>query len=138
VLREEEGYPLEAKPPFIEAMRGTAEALAGQRRSADAVKRNLDYLRVHPSVAPQVAQSCVALGARQTAYAILNGYYFNEGEWRSVAPIGGDEDRITNPLFHPVMRSLWREPAFDRLLQRIGLNAYWRRSGSMPDYRRIS
>jgi DNA-binding winged helix-turn-helix (wHTH) protein/tetratricopeptide (TPR) repeat protein len=138
VLRKEAEWPLELKPGFIDAARGTAEALAGQHSATDAVKRDLDFLARNPSTAPQIAQACVALGARTTAFAILDGYYFGEGEWRGVAPIGGDEDRITNILFQPVMGGLWREPAFDRLLNRIGLEDYWRASGTMPDYRRIA
>jgi hypothetical protein len=33
------------------------------------------------------------------------------------------------------MRGLWQEPAFNGLLQRIGLNDYWRRTGKRPDFR---
>jgi hypothetical protein len=138
VLRDEEGYPPEIKPDFVEAVRGTAEALAGRRPASDAVGRDLDYLRTNSSVALNVAQACVALGAAPAAYAIFDGYYFGEGEWRGVAPIGGDEDRITNPLFQPVMRRLWREPAFGRLLQRIGLEDYWRQTRTLPDFRRFA
>jgi DNA-binding winged helix-turn-helix (wHTH) protein len=138
VLRKEAEWPLELKPGFVEAARGTAEALAGQRPAADAVQRDLDFLARNPSTAPQIAQACVALGARSPAFAILEGYYFGEGEWRGVAPIGGDEDRVTNILFQPVMRGVWRDPAFDRLLSRIGLEDYWRKTGTTPDYRRFA
>jgi hypothetical protein len=33
------------------------------------------------------------------------------------------------------MRGIWRDAEFDRLLERIGLNAYWRESGTRPDFR---
>ncbi|HJR83599.1 MAG TPA: hypothetical protein VJ775_06695, partial [Sphingomicrobium sp.] len=66
----------------------------------------------------------------------LDGYYFGEGDWRGVAPAAGDEDRATAPLFMPPMRKVWRDPRFDQLVGRIGLTAYWRQSGTTPDYRR--
>jgi hypothetical protein len=33
------------------------------------------------------------------------------------------------------MRSLWRDQRFSQLLDRIGLNSYWRQSGTVPDFR---
>ena len=136
ILRDTADRPPELKPEFVEAIRITAEALAGQRSPADAIRHDLDYLKANPSSALQVAQACVALGDPRTAFALLNGYYFTEGEWSRLAPKGGDQDRLTNPLFHPVMRPIWREREFDRLLERTGLNAYWRQSRTLPDYRR--
>jgi len=138
VLRNESNQPLEIKPGFVDAVRGTAEALAGQRSSAEAVKRLLDDLKGDPSVAPQAAQACVALGAAGTALELLDGYYFGEGSWRMLAPKGGDEDRITNMLFEPVMSPIWRDRRFNRLLQRTGLEDYWRQTGTLPDYRRFA
>jgi len=138
VLRNEADWPAEAKPGFVDAARSTAEALAGRLAPMAALKPNLDYLRLNPSAAPQVAQACVALGLKTTAFAILDGYYFGEGEWRGVAPLSGDEDRITNALFQPMMSPVWRDPPFDRLLRRIGLPAYWRETGTLPDCRRFT
>jgi hypothetical protein len=34
------------------------------------------------------------------------------------------------------MRTLWSDPRFTRLLQRIGLEDYWRQSRTVPDFRR--
>ena len=112
------------------------EALAGRRPRPEAVSHDLDYLRDNPASALQVAQACVALGDPKAAFPLLDGYYFGKGEWRQLAPKGGDQDRITNLLFQPVMRPIWHLPEFDRFLDRIGLNEYWRRSGSLPDFRR--
>jgi hypothetical protein len=128
--------PLGLKPEYFEAVRTTAEALAGRREPTEAVRRNLDYLKVWPAAALQVAQACVALGAGETAFDLLNGYYFGEGRWKGIAPIGGDQDRLTSPLFQPVMKSVWRTNEFARLVMRIGLEDYWRKTGTSPDYRR--
>ena len=102
------------------------------------MRTNLAYLKTDASKALQVAQACAALGGHGAALAILHGYYFAKGEWAALAPAGGDQDRVTLPLFEPPMRTLWNEPGFDQLLGRIGLSAYWRRSGTLPDYRRTA
>lgn len=138
ILARRSDWPIEVRPEFIEAIGATAEALAGRRPSSTAVDAALKYLGDNPQSALQVAQACVALGDAPTAYALFNGYYFGEGEWSKLAPLGGDQDRITGPLFQPAMRGIWRESEFDRLLERIGLNAYWRQSGTTPDFRRGS
>ena len=129
-------WPVEIRPEFIDAIGATAEALAGRRSSAAAVETALEYVGDNPQSALQVAQACVALGDAATAFALFDGYYFGEGKWSKLAPLGGDLDRVTGPLYQPAMRGIWKEPQFDRLLERIGLNAYWRQSGTVPDFRR--
>ena len=135
ILENPTDLPLELKAEYVTAVRMTAEALAGRRPSAEVVDHDLQYLRTNPNSALQVAQACVALGDPKAAFRIFDGYYFGAGEWRQLAPKGGDQDRITNLLFLPVMSPIWRLPEFNRLLERIGLNEYWRRSGSTPDFR---
>ncbi len=135
ILQRPRDLPIEIKEDFVEAVRAIAEALAGRRPAPAAVEATLKYLGDNPLSALQAAQACVALGDATTAYALFNGYYFGEGQWSKLAPLGGDQDRVTSPLFLPAMRGIWREAEFDRLLERIGLNAYWRQSGTRPDFR---
>ena len=130
--------PVELSSQFVDAVRNTAEALAGRRDKAEAVQHALDYVKANPKSALQVAQASAALGAPEEAFALLDGYYFGEGKWSGLAPPGGDLDRVTAPLFEPPMRTLWKARQFDRLLERIGLNDYWRRAGVIPDFRRRS
>ena len=136
LLREDAERPVDVTADYLEAARAVAEGLAGDRPASGAVARALGYLGNNPQSALQVAQASAALGDAGTAFEILDGYYFGEGRWSAVAPPAGDEDRVTIPLFQPPMRSLWREPRFDALLTRIGLNDYWRESGTVPDFRR--
>jgi DNA-binding winged helix-turn-helix (wHTH) protein len=136
ILRNPADRPLELRPEYFDAVRVTAEALAGKRPPHEAVDRGLAYLKTNPSAALPVAQAMVALNAAPTAFDLLDGYYFGEGSWSVLAPEGGDQDRVTNHLFHPVMSSVWQTPEFARLVQRIGLEDYWRESGTVPDYRR--
>ena len=135
ILARKADWPLEIRPEFIDAIGAAAEALAGRRARPDAVEAALQYLGDNPHSALQVAQVCVALGDAPTAFALLDGYYFSEGAWSKLAPLGGDQDRVTNTLFLPPMRPVWRDARFNRLLDRIGLNAYWRQSGTTPDFR---
>ena len=76
------------------------------------------------------------MGDAATSLKLLDGYYFGEGEWAAMAPPAGDQDRQTSPLFQPPMQRLWRTPPFEALIDRIGLNDYWRKSRTVPDYRR--
>jgi len=128
--------PLEVTPDFADAARATAEGLAGRILPAAAVSADLDFLSRNPAFALQVAQACSALGSTNDAFAILEGYYFSRGKWASAAPPAGDADRITNRLFQPPMRRLWPDARFAELLKPIGLADYWRRSGTVPDFRR--
>jgi len=136
LLQRPRDLPIEIKEDYVEAVRAIAEALANRRPSTQAVSAVLEYLRDNPNSALQAAQACVALSDAATAYSIFNGYYFAEGEWSTLAPLGGDQDRVTSPLFQPAMRGIWQEAEFNRLLERIGLNSYWRESRTVPDFRR--
>jgi len=136
ILVEEAERPLDVPGGMIDAATATAKALTGQMTSAEAIAQNLAYLKTNARAALAVAQACAAMGDARTVFDLLDGYYFGQGEWAALAPPAGDQDRQTSPLFQPPMRSLWRDPRFDRLLDRIGLTEYWRRSGTSPDYRR--
>jgi hypothetical protein len=136
LLREDAERPTEIHEDFVRAMRSAAQALAGARPAQSATDDVLNFLRANPLEALRAANACCALGALDDSFEILEGYYFNAGKWAYVAPAAGDADRITQPLFVPAMKNAWGDPRFDSLLQRIGLNEYWRRSGTVPDFRR--
>jgi tetratricopeptide (TPR) repeat protein len=125
----------------------TARAIAGRMTAAEAVRINLQgleagspdvltYLNRKLTFAQLVAQRCAALGDRDSAFALLNGYYFAEGEWAKVAPAAGDMDRSTFALFEQPMSSLWSDPRFAALTRRIGLDRYWQTTGKTPDFQR--
>jgi hypothetical protein len=136
LLRNDTERPNEIPEDFVDALGATAEALAGARPGPSAVGQALSFLRKNPTTALYVANACSALDALDDVFAILEGYYFNLGEWAVVAPLAGDQDRITSPLFLPPMRSAWNDARFARLLQTIGLEEYWRQTGSIPDFRK--
>ena len=135
LLRDTRDHPPELSTQFIATVDTTAKALAGERDRSDAIRHNLDFVEAQPLMALPVAQACAALQDSDTAFSLLQGYYFGEGEWSRLAPLGGDQDRVTNRLFQPPMARLWKDRRFDDLVHRIGLSDYWRRSGTQPDYR---
>jgi Flp pilus assembly protein TadD len=136
ILNNEADRPTGIPEKLVEAIDATGRALTAQGNSREAAARNLAYLKSQPSEGLSVAQATASLGDLDTCLAILNGYYFGEGEWSEVAPEAGDEDRMTSPLFLPSMKAAWRDRSFARLLQRIGLEDYWRQTGTVPDFRR--
>lgn len=136
ILNDSDARPLEVSTGLIDAATATARALTGQISRKEAIAANLSFLKTSPGPALAVAQACAAMGDAATSLDLLDGYYFGEGEWAGLAPPGGDQDRLTSPLFQPPMRNLWSRADFGRLLERIGLNAYWRKSRTVPDFRR--
>ena len=115
---------------------GVAKALAGQGSPEKAVGLSLDYLETQPDAIFGAVHACAALHDLDAAFAVLQGYYFREGAWSRVAPAAGDQDRATSSLFLPPMKSTWSDARFAELVRRIGLDAYWRQSGTVPDFRR--
>lgn len=138
LLDDDSGRPGAIPDTLVTAAKATSLALVGSGDRARAVQANLDYLDEHPRNAPQVAQAFTALGQGATALELLRGYYFATGQWAALAPAGGDDERVTAPLFLPPMRPLWRDPGFAEMLRRIGLEDYWRQSRTVPDFRRFA
>ena len=136
LLRDRSGWPPDTSEDLVLALQSTVVALAGEGDPGGTIARNLRLLETGQLDAFAAAHTAVALGDGKTGLELLHGYYFGEGGWARLAPVGGDEDRQTAPLFQPPMRNLWRNPGFDLLLERIGLNDYWRQSGTLPDFRR--
>ena len=127
---------IELSRQFYATAESTSAALAGAGPAATAMAGGYALLDEDPRHVLDVAQSFVALGASAAAFDLMEGYYFGTGKWARLAPKGGDEDRVTSALFQPVMQPLWHTPRFGELMQRIGLEDYWRKSGSQPDFRR--
>ena len=126
-----------------------ARAMAGTLAPAAALTANLDmlgkatadyltYLNHKVATVQIVAQRAVALGDNNTALELLEGYYFGRGRWANAAPPAGDDDRNSICLFEPPMRGLWRDPGFAALLDRVGLEDYWRQMRTVPDFRRTA
>jgi tetratricopeptide (TPR) repeat protein len=83
------------------------------------------------------AFQCAVLGRPDLALDMLEGIYLSAGAWapRRPNPYG---QSVTHPLFQPQAKSLWGNPRFNRILDDIGLEHYWREAGVQPDYRRTT
>lgn len=124
----------------------TAKAIDGSADRESAVHENLamlktksgdylTYLNKKFSMAQLAAQRAAALGDLDTAFALLDGYYFARGAYAGLAPEAGDEDRMTSNLFEPPMSNLWPDPRFAVLTAGIGLDRYWQATKTKPDFR---
>jgi tetratricopeptide (TPR) repeat protein len=136
ILSNEAERPTGTSAQLVKAIDATARALAARGSPSEAVDRSLDYLKSQPSEGLAVAQAAAAVGDLNTSFAVLDGYYFGQGEWNEAAPEAGDEDRATSALFLPSMKKAWTDARFAQLLQSIGLEQYWQESGTVPDFRR--
>lgn len=100
-----------------------------------AVKDLADFARLDTGPPVPQAFQCVMLGRPEVALEMLEGCYLGIGEWSSKRP-AEPSSSAAHPLFQPQARALWREPRFEAILSGIGLEQYWRETGTMPDYRR--
>src|SRR5258708_33876915 len=116
-------------------MDATARAITGRGPVSAATARGLAYLKTNPAAVFGVVHASAALGDLNTMFALLEGYYFGVGAWSKLAPGTGDRGRATEALFQPPMQPAGNDARFAQLLQRIGLEDYWRQSGTLPDFR---
>ena len=87
--------------------------------------------------APRMVPHLAMLGARDDALAALETYYLG-GELfgQRVPPPAKLDMRTTSMLYAPPILEMREDPRFATLLERTGLEDYWKRSGSQPDFRR--
>lgn len=127
------GWPMHA--PEIQAEIALSRALAerSQELAKVAAERFTDMARQYPGRTGFVASALLLLGAHDTAFSMFDGYFFGEGPWAS----GRSDRAVTGRLFTPPAVALQREARFARLLHRTGLEHYWQRTGTAPDFRRF-
>lgn len=93
----------------------------------------VEHARQDQVPVPQAFQ-CALLGDRETALDILEGCYLGIGDWASKRP-ADQSGGAAHPLFQPQARTFWPDARFDRILDGIGLERYWRLTDRQPDYR---
>lgn len=109
----------------------------------------LETVRRQPEYGPNAIQALASIGRRDAAFAAARRYYrFSgpvsgapddrqpEGETLAVDAVLRLPERITRILFNPITRSLREDDRFPILVRAVGLDSYWRSSGTMPDHLR--
>ena len=115
-------------------------AQASDSRQASAVEASVVDFRKRAEAdirnIPFSATVFALLGRPELSFAAWERYFLNRGPFGSNAPITSLSRRNTRELFSRPMAPLRSDPRFASLLDRIGLEKYWRMTGSQPDYRR--
>ena len=107
------------------------------RDTADVDRAVAVILEIARKIPTPIAEAfqCAMLGRPGLALSILEGSFLGTGEWAAKRP-ADPTGNASHPLFQPQAKSLWGEPRYARILEGIGLEQYWRKSRSLPDYRR--
>jgi DNA-binding winged helix-turn-helix (wHTH) protein len=95
-----------------------------------------ERIRKDPGDARSAMEYMPTLGAVGEAFELANGIYLGQGPWAKAAVrTNRFEGWVTAPLFGVLTAPMRADPRFGPLMQAIGLEDYWRRSHSQPDYR---
>ena len=141
-LGDPDARPVESprqQPLPIDALAAVARALASPgREHRTAAIGALGEARERGQLGtPFVVVNLAMLGEIDRAFELLEGFYFGggrPGHWRA-AP-GPLARRNTAVLFLLPTAPLRADARFGPLLARLGLDDYWRATGTTPDYQR--
>ena len=136
--RDSRTFPEEFPERIAETYGTLAAALAEANPSG--IAKSLAYVKSNlgdPGYVPRATPLLAILGDTPAALAAYWAYLFGGSIAGHNYPVPGPLDlRSTQPLFAPSFEALRLKPRFLALLERSGLEDYWKRSGSQPDFRR--
>jgi DNA-binding winged helix-turn-helix (wHTH) protein len=126
--------PAVGNEPALDFETGIARALASGSRTmrASALDNLVSTARKQPRYVPTAACSACVLGYVDECLSMLRGYYFGQGPWA----LGRVERPYTELLFVASTARLRSDARFSALARDVGLQDYWRATGTLPDYRR--
>lgn len=134
MVRNRSQLPSLLSPRDIELAELRAAAAASQ--DAGQIRSALDRLEAAARESTWFAEDAIMFAANQgdtdRAFRILDALYFDRGYTvKDGSPsLSGRRERNTYFLFWRVTRALRGDPRFARLTSALGLDDYWRRSGS--------
>lgn len=109
---------------------------AEDRRPAD-VAAVVKMMVEEPPATPSATAQLGLFGQVDLMFAGLERFYFGTGAGLPPIPPPGPYDRRTTAaLFAPPVMPYRADRRHAALLERVGLERYWRESGTRPDYRR--
>jgi len=136
--RDTRTFPEEFPSRIAQTYGDIAAALAADNK--EAIARSIAYvseISKQPEYIPRGAPLLAILGAPDAALSAYKAYLFGGAFNGKIFPVPGALDpRDTDPLFQPSLIGLRGDPRHAELLRRSGLEEYWKRSGSQPDFRR--
>lgn len=138
---ERDGRPTGFDDALAAELRTLAEAV--RVPSSPAARRTLARLHDQARREAWSAETAIKLGGAvrdlDAAFAIADAYYFSRGfavpDTASPGSAASTDQRLTSLLFEPETAALRADPRFERLMEEIGLDGYWRQAGVVPDYR---
>lgn len=143
LAEDDEGRPDGVEGPSLAAWVGQARAIESRdpEQVASVSAAQLERARVSAFGAEFALRVLSALGRTDEAFAVADAYFLGRGFSVPDQPVPASsvslDQRQTRLLFEPVTRPMRADPRFDRLVEEIGLERYWRESGAQPDYRRV-
>jgi class 3 adenylate cyclase len=144
-MEDTKARPEAIEPSLLEVVADAARAVlsrdpAAQRKVADGLSQ---YARRGTSAAGLAIELACLLGQPDAAFRFAEALFFSRefvvpDQTDSSGAISGVtlDDRRTRVLFLPSTVVMRKDPRFERTLDELGLEAYWRDSGSTPDYRK--
>ncbi|MBA3525872.1 MAG: winged helix-turn-helix domain-containing protein [Sphingomonas sp.] len=133
-IQDPDALPSSSAPDQVQSRLVLARSVEF-RRPADidsSVARLHQIAEADPRAIPGAAPIFALLGRLDLTFACLDRYYFDRGPFGAPAPIGSYTRRHTDFLFSLPMAAARPDPRFARLTRAIGLDDYWRATGSRP------
>jgi DNA-binding winged helix-turn-helix (wHTH) protein len=140
-----EGRPTGVSPNNFTMLDLVARAMQS-RRSAEidkAIRVNDALARSGTGYCENAIQFASALGRIDDAFKLANAYYFGRGFEVADVRFSADQrtysqrkNRRLHILFLPSTDAMRCDPRFGTLTAEVGLERYWRESGTQPDFRR--
>lgn len=141
-VSDEAGRP-PLPPPMIATLRMALSATQSRDPAAVDTATKMIMGGVSKSVTAVVNAMMLLnlMGATDAAFALADAYYLERGpvlaamSWRPGQPVVPDQRRRkTNMMFTPVAAAMQTDPRFMPLMEQIGMTAYWKRAGVVPDF----
>ena len=138
LLADQERLPVGFSAAQVEPRRQLVRA--AETRDPAAVAASVSHYRQQAEENAEAIETAAPifafLGHAELAFSSLERYFFNRGQFGGDAPKGRYDQRRCAFLFGKGMAHARNHPRFAVLLREVGLEEYWRKTGTLPDFRR--